>query len=463
MSPLMVCFPSSFEQCLILLLSTYRGGKNNQHSGNEKLRQYAKEEGANYRCSTKKGKSAISRDLVQKMRDLNPSARFLKRNVSTGEWEDVGDEVAREKASQVLRDAVALLSDENPGGENQVDDEPIPVGFTTEISLSASVTHDEMDRKPPAVMMGPHQQAGSDDIPSSFPPSSPMNNARKRRRHSYYTSEHLAYSNHPYQHGPPPHLAHPQYRDFAPHRQSSRRYTEPFHSYQEQLAGDPTLSPTRRRIERIPYHYYQYGTPAFQHPIINQSGSGDMNPPAPRPDYYSRPQRYHEQLSSNVASAVDFFPPAPAPTMQSPRPYLNHGVGPEPNWSSAPVFQHRTAAPQHTYGSVLDTATSHHNEYSQWSSPSIPRASAPSGIYRQNASTIQQSPGSLLGDMNEGINEFDLFHGELIDSDLESSPRYPRQGQRLHRQQPTSSQRESHQRHEISQRPHKTEGSPARR
>jgi hypothetical protein len=33
--------------------------------------------------------------------------RFLKRNTETGEWEDVGDDIAREKASQVLRDAVA--------------------------------------------------------------------------------------------------------------------------------------------------------------------------------------------------------------------------------------------------------------------------------------------------------------------------------------------------------------------
>lgn len=40
---------------------------------------------------------------------MNPPGRFLKKN-SDGVWEDVGDEVAREKASQALRDAVSLVS-----------------------------------------------------------------------------------------------------------------------------------------------------------------------------------------------------------------------------------------------------------------------------------------------------------------------------------------------------------------
>jgi hypothetical protein len=52
-----------------------RGGKNNQHSGNEQLRDMARLEGENYRRSTKKGKSYISRQLVQQMRSLHPPAR----------------------------------------------------------------------------------------------------------------------------------------------------------------------------------------------------------------------------------------------------------------------------------------------------------------------------------------------------------------------------------------------------
>jgi len=53
-----------------------RGGKNNQHSGNEKLREFAREQCEQYTQSTKKGKSYISKDLVEKMRQLDPPARY---------------------------------------------------------------------------------------------------------------------------------------------------------------------------------------------------------------------------------------------------------------------------------------------------------------------------------------------------------------------------------------------------
>ncbi|CAB9510725.1 expressed unknown protein [Seminavis robusta] len=82
-----------------------RGGKNNQHVGNERLRDMARAIRDKYKASSKKGKSNLSRDLVQQVRDL--PGRFLKRNPVTNEWEDVGDEIAREKVSQVLRDAVS--------------------------------------------------------------------------------------------------------------------------------------------------------------------------------------------------------------------------------------------------------------------------------------------------------------------------------------------------------------------
>jgi hypothetical protein len=84
-----------------------RGGKNNQWCGNEKLRAMARTQAENYRMSSKKGKSYISRELVRRVRELDPPGRFLKKD-DAGGWEDVGDEVAREKASQVLRDAVAV-------------------------------------------------------------------------------------------------------------------------------------------------------------------------------------------------------------------------------------------------------------------------------------------------------------------------------------------------------------------
>jgi hypothetical protein len=54
-----------------------RGGRNNQHSGNDILRQFGRLEGENYRVASKKGKSAISRLLVRQMRELDPPARYI--------------------------------------------------------------------------------------------------------------------------------------------------------------------------------------------------------------------------------------------------------------------------------------------------------------------------------------------------------------------------------------------------
>jgi hypothetical protein len=52
-----------------------RGGKNNQHVGNEKLRTLARVECENYRLASKKGKSYISRELVKKVREMLPPGR----------------------------------------------------------------------------------------------------------------------------------------------------------------------------------------------------------------------------------------------------------------------------------------------------------------------------------------------------------------------------------------------------
>ncbi len=82
-------------------------GNNNKHVGNEQLRNLARSRVYLYSQSSKKDKSRISRELVNHIRSLDPSGHFLKKNTIKKCWEDVGDEVAREKASQALRDAVS--------------------------------------------------------------------------------------------------------------------------------------------------------------------------------------------------------------------------------------------------------------------------------------------------------------------------------------------------------------------
>lgn len=82
-----------------------RGGYNNKFVGNERLRDFAMEYVEEYLGSTKSEKTHLAKTLVQRIRSLDPPGRFLKK-IETGQWIDIGDDLARDKASQVLRDAV---------------------------------------------------------------------------------------------------------------------------------------------------------------------------------------------------------------------------------------------------------------------------------------------------------------------------------------------------------------------
>lgn len=86
-----------------------RGGINHTHSGNTNLRNFAGALAEHYHKAGKKLKTDMSRELVKLVRDQWPSGRFIKRNKHVDRWEVVSDEIARNKASQALRDAVTEL------------------------------------------------------------------------------------------------------------------------------------------------------------------------------------------------------------------------------------------------------------------------------------------------------------------------------------------------------------------
>ena len=52
-----------------------RGGKNNQWVGNEKLRNIARRRCHEYQKASKKGKSQVSREIVEKIRRMKPPGR----------------------------------------------------------------------------------------------------------------------------------------------------------------------------------------------------------------------------------------------------------------------------------------------------------------------------------------------------------------------------------------------------
>ena len=86
-----------------------RGGKNNLHCGNEKLRKLARSKANDYQRADKKEKSSMSIELVTQVHALSPAGRFLRRDPICMVWHVVPDELAREKCSQCLRDAVSSL------------------------------------------------------------------------------------------------------------------------------------------------------------------------------------------------------------------------------------------------------------------------------------------------------------------------------------------------------------------
>ena len=84
--------------------------------GNEKLRELARQVADKYHGSSKKEKSYLSRSLVQKVLEMDPPGRFLRRHPKKNHWEDLSndDDKCREKCAQVLRDAVAYVGLKDP-------------------------------------------------------------------------------------------------------------------------------------------------------------------------------------------------------------------------------------------------------------------------------------------------------------------------------------------------------------
>jgi hypothetical protein len=58
----------------------------------------------NYLHSSKREKPMVSRGIVRAVRNQNPPGRFLQKDDETGLWFDIGDQKAREKTSQALRE-----------------------------------------------------------------------------------------------------------------------------------------------------------------------------------------------------------------------------------------------------------------------------------------------------------------------------------------------------------------------
>eukprot|EP01082_Thalassiosira_pseudonana_P011851 g10184.t1 g10184 contig4:1386953-1388368(+) len=81
-----------------------RGGRTNHHPGNKRLRDIVDHYRVVYTSAKKIDKPKVAKMIVSALRNSNPPTRFLRMNVETSRWEDVGDRRAAEKVSQALRE-----------------------------------------------------------------------------------------------------------------------------------------------------------------------------------------------------------------------------------------------------------------------------------------------------------------------------------------------------------------------
>jgi hypothetical protein len=88
-----------------------RGGIINSHPGNEQYRKFVDRKKRLYLTARfKREKRLISIQIVYQVRNLNPPGRFLMKDpANPSTWHEIGDEKAREKTSQILREMASTV------------------------------------------------------------------------------------------------------------------------------------------------------------------------------------------------------------------------------------------------------------------------------------------------------------------------------------------------------------------
>ena len=88
-----------------------RGGGSNNWSGNESFRELVNRVKCDYLGCPKREKPVLAMRIVQAVRAQSPPGRFLQHDKLTESWKDIGDNKAREKSSQALREGAPLIRD----------------------------------------------------------------------------------------------------------------------------------------------------------------------------------------------------------------------------------------------------------------------------------------------------------------------------------------------------------------
>jgi len=97
-----------------------RGGYINSHPGNERFRKLVEKRKRVYLAARfKREKRLVANSIVSEIRALEKPGRFLAKDSKTGNWFDIGDEKARDKTSQALRENAPTIRAEIKVGMDQ--------------------------------------------------------------------------------------------------------------------------------------------------------------------------------------------------------------------------------------------------------------------------------------------------------------------------------------------------------
>jgi len=90
-----------------------------RHTGNKQLRTIADSSKGPYfsKSATKLRKGRIAASIVQKIRNMDPAGRFLRKNDEDSSWYDIGDRKAARKVEQALRVAGSKEGKQEEGKE----------------------------------------------------------------------------------------------------------------------------------------------------------------------------------------------------------------------------------------------------------------------------------------------------------------------------------------------------------
>jgi hypothetical protein len=188
-----------------------RGGSINSHKGNEQFRSLVEKRKRVYLTARfKREKRLIASSIVNEIRGMNPSGRFLARkgDKDSGYWYDIGDEKARDKTSQALRENAPSIRAEI---ETEINIQRAEMRRQEE-STSHQRAAAAAAKPQPTVPYPPHAVHGA-PVPPQPPPPPPG-----QAPHSYasYAQQYYDYYYHYYGYGAPPPPPPPGYPGGAP-------------------------------------------------------------------------------------------------------------------------------------------------------------------------------------------------------------------------------------------------------